>query len=326
MFNRIATRGGSSTLFRARARRARCRERICHATHNRNYVRARLDCRMYMTWHCRNQPNWKNQKTFFDRILMHFMIRTIELNLSTYSIRKLNRKSTRQTLQTETTRKFRKSSLNFAQCSYGNREKRCVLQKPFNITIWATKLNSFNAFGLGMELAFETSSTNHMPYLGDTFFLMNVLGCLVVSGTCIWYRTRPKKDFNPIEYTELELCPHNRPEFTNNLAQGCRTKPAVSINLVCSMELLFETSPGNHITSFSPKLNPFKASHVKLQISRARTIEKFRKIVFFYSTSPIFSTSPIRRYKGFPLYYFSSIVISLATRGEPSTLFPREDS
>ena len=105
----------------------------------------------------------------------------------------------------------------------------------------------------GIELLFETSSTNHLrnsnscstvraaqrkhqishPIVPLThpksrfsvicstiapsaFFPMNFLECLVVSHTCIWYKTSTTQNLSQNEFMKLELCPNNRPKIINN--------------------------------------------------------------------------------------------------------------
>ena len=105
----------------------------------------------------------------------------------------------------------------------------------------------------GIELLFETSSTSHSRNSNScptvraaqrkhrishqnvspnrsksrfslicstlpqpTLFPMNFLECLVVSHTCIWYRTSTTHNLSQNELAKLELCPKNRPKSINN--------------------------------------------------------------------------------------------------------------
>ena len=105
----------------------------------------------------------------------------------------------------------------------------------------------------GIELLFETSSTSHLRNSNScstmraaqrkhqishqnvppthpksrfsaicstipspTLFPMNFLDCLVVSHTCIWYRTNTTHNLSQNELMKLELCPNNRPKSINN--------------------------------------------------------------------------------------------------------------
>ena len=89
---------------------------------------------------------------------------------------------------------------------------------------------------------------------------MNFLECLVVSQTCIWYRTRTTQNLSQNELMKLELCPNNRPKIIN---------------------------------SFGPTL-----SHLARWLPKSRAWYKVTLRDKLYE--------------------------SLATRGKPSTLFPRE--